>query len=99
MPSSFGTVLAGSKNYSRIPKETEECRKLSDNASFVPYVAITKGNEGNASIVPYARIVPAGRRCKTRRVPNKPLTFAYILAILGVYPVDDINSNKRGQYV
>jgi len=58
VPSSFGTVLAGSKNYSRIPKETEECRKLSENASIVPYVAITKGNEGNA------RIVPAGRRCK-----------------------------------
>jgi hypothetical protein len=44
----LGTVLAGSKNYSRIPAQTEECRKLSENAS----------------IVPYARIVPAGRRCK-----------------------------------
>ena len=32
----LGTVLAGSKNYSRIPKQTEECRKLSENARIVP---------------------------------------------------------------
>ena len=32
----LGTVLAGSKNYSRIPTQTEECKKLSESASIVP---------------------------------------------------------------